>query len=163
MIISWETHWGQSQKCVCQLITIETEVVLSSFAEIMCNLSVPNYCYWSEALFSSLNWTEPNRTQLWLRLLHCTVHVLKHAPVASIIGWWLREPDWVSVVNFGGAPARMWTVPYLELFRNMRTKFNAKAVDTKGNNIYGKTVFQYNLVPFSRNNPPITIWEFPAQ
>ena len=38
---------------------------------------------------SVLNWTEPNETQLWLRLLHCTVQYLKYAPFASINIWWL--------------------------------------------------------------------------
>ena len=31
------------------------------------------------------------------------MHGLKYTPVASIIGWQLREPDWTSVVTFDGA------------------------------------------------------------
>ena len=32
------------------------------------------------------------------------MHGLKYVPVASIIGCQLKEPDWVSVVTFSGAP-----------------------------------------------------------
>ena len=65
-------------------------------------------------------WERVLRTELnseVRRSLHSTVQNLKYVPVASIIGWQLWEPEWVS---FGGAPVLngAYLGPFIPLFQN---------------------------------------------
>ena len=90
MSVAYVIRWYLLGSYVC-FITTRSTTVDSFITVILYNLSLPNYCYYSD-------YWSPVCVCL-TDSLHCTVQYLKYVPVTSIIGWQIREARLVLVTS----------------------------------------------------------------
>ena len=88
MVCIFRIRWSLLGSYVCftttSLVTVDTPLLLRLSTTCQYQTTATG---WEWMLQLELCWVHQP----------CTVQSLKYVPVASIFGWWLREPDWGSV------------------------------------------------------------------